>query len=221
MKAHAFRFASEVVALAAALGVVGVSGFRYLSRPRDANRSPYRIAQWESYLSGAILAGDARAHVTIVEFADFQCPYCQEMAKALKAVASDNEGAVRIVFRNLPLSIHRYSRAAALAGACADAVGMFSPLHDGLFARQDSIGRTPWAVLAADAGIADTASFARCVRDSVFVARVVNDQHDAQRLGIHATPTLLIDGWNIGSNPENLRTWLDKELRERRRPQVR
>src|SRR6266571_2202063 len=87
--------------------------------------------------------GPESAPITIVEYADFQCPYCTRALDSLKQVEEKYAGKVRIVFRDFPLSqIHPFAAKAAEAGACANDQGKFWPMHDKLFANQTKLALT-------------------------------------------------------------------------------
>lgn len=138
--------------------------------------------------------GNATAPVTIVEFADFQCPFCRESAKVVSAFVDSSAGQVSIEYRHLPLDgIHPFATMAAVAAECAALQSSFRQYHDALFAKQDSIGKRSWATYARDAGLADTVAFNSCVSDSSAVMpRVRSDVAAARELGITGTPALLI-----------------------------
>ncbi|MEK8225402.1 thioredoxin domain-containing protein [Oerskovia sp. M15] len=93
--------------------------------------------------------GDPDASVTIVEFGDFECPYCHDAAPILRAVVEESGGQVRLVFRHFPLfEVHPYALTAALAAEAAGAQGRFWEMHDVLFAHQDrldDVGLAHWA----------------------------------------------------------------------------
>jgi protein-disulfide isomerase len=87
--------------------------------------------------------------------------------------------------------------AAALAAQCAAAIDRFELLHDSFFRNQQRLGRTPWAALAHEAGIADTARFTRCMSDSSTVARVQADIDVGRRLEVRGTPTVIVNEWRL------------------------
>src|SRR5262249_22720056 len=97
---------------------------------------PYRVAVGAS---GAV-RGRADAPITIVEFGDFQCPYCQQEEATLRSVMTKFEGKVRLVFRHLPLTkVHPNAMIAAQAAVCADRQGRFWEMHDALYADQNAL----------------------------------------------------------------------------------
>ena len=154
---------------------------------------PRRVADGAALAAEGRVMGDARAPVRVVEFSDFQCPYCAEFARTLRAVRDRHPGVVSIVYRHLPLdAIHPHARAAALAAECAGEQGRFEALHDALFAGQAGIGTRPWEAFAREAAVPDSAAFTRCMAEGRLLARVDRDAAAARAAGMDVTPTLVI-----------------------------
>jgi protein-disulfide isomerase len=177
-----------------------------------------RIRDWRSYGRGHRLGG-AAAPVTIVEFSDFQCPFCRTMADRLRAVRERHAADVAVVYRHLPLPGHPHALAAARASECAARQGHFEGVHDALFARQDSIGRLPWRVIAATGGVPDLGAFDRCMADSLApIASVAADTQAAHALGIRGTPHVLVNGLHLrGAVPDDtLEKYVAEALRAHR-----
>lgn len=147
--------------------------------------------------------GPADAWVTIVEFADFECPYCRAEEPVLADIESTFGADVRLVFKSFPLTgIHPDAMASAIAAQCAADQGRFWELHDLLFrtALDD-------ATLVADAeqvaGL-DVAAWQACRGGSTAAARVAADVDLASELGVDGTPTLVVNGVTlIGAIPES------------------
>ena len=144
--------------------------------------------------------GPADAPVTIVEFSDFQCPFCGRASGTVKQIHQRYPKQVRIVYRNLPLeAIHPNSRNAAEAAACADAQGRFWDFHDRLFANQRALAPEDLQRYAKEIGL-DTAAFDQCVKDRKSQARVDGDlaaaneaATDAGKRGL-GTPAFFVNG---------------------------
>lgn len=164
--------------------------------PAEAAVSALRqVEGWEELAREGAVMGPADAPVRIVEFSDFQCPFCQVVQETLAAVRSRHPERVAIVYRHLPLdAIHPHARAAANAVECAGEQGRFEAYHDRLFALQDSIGTTPWDRYAADAAVPDLEAFRRCVAENRYAERVERDARLAAELGLDVTPTLIVNG---------------------------
>jgi protein-disulfide isomerase len=153
--------------------------------------------------------------VTIVEFADFQCPYCRLAVPALRELQRWYPGRVALVHRHLPIATHPHAKSAAMAAECAAAQGRFDAMHDSLYARVKDLGVVSWTSLARLAGVPDTASFSRCLIEGVPAARLKADADAAARLGIRATPTFLVNGRLVSGYRgfESLNREVEAELR--------
>ena len=144
--------------------------------------------------------GPADAPVTIIEFSDFQCPYCGRAASTVKQIHERYPKQVRIVYRNLPLdSIHPNARPAAEAAACADAQGRFWEFHDRLFANQRALAPEDLQRYAKEIGL-DMAAFDQCVKDRKSQAKVDGDLAAANEAASNAgkrglgTPAFFVNG---------------------------
>jgi protein-disulfide isomerase len=146
--------------------------------------------------------GDSEASFRIVEFSDFQCPFCRALHGTLQQLRARYPAELAVVYRQFPLSIHPFARDAAIASECAAAQGGFSEYADLIFAKHDSLGSLPWEVIAARAGITDTALFRECRRGKTATARVDADVAAGTQLAIPGTPALVIgDTMFVGALP--------------------
>ena len=138
--------------------------------------------------------GDQDAPVTIVEFSDFQCPYCQSIESTLKAVLDKYKGKVRLGFRDFPLKqIHPMAQQAAEASRCAGDQGRFWEYHDLLYSNQtrlDSRGLTEHARVA---GL-DVPRFTACLSSGKFRAPVEGDIQAGATYGVSGTPAFFVNG---------------------------
>lgn len=151
--------------------------------------------------------GPADAPVTLVEFSDFQCPFCQRVQPTLTAIMERYPGKVRHVFRQLPLDMHEQARLAAEASLCAADQGKFWELHDWMFANQREISQESLATQAGALGL-DVEAFTSCLAEDVHVPHVEQDLAEAARLGISGTPGFLINGRML-SGAQPLPTFLE------------
>jgi protein-disulfide isomerase len=205
------RYAADGLLILVAVGVVATAAYRFFAKPKEVGTVAIKVGEWEGYHNGGQALAESNApKVTIVEFSDFQCPYCRRMADTLAGIAGSLGSNVRIIYRHLPLPNHTHARTAAFASECAAASGKFAEYAKLLFAKQDSLGAIGWEELAMRVKISDTASFARCVRDSTYASRVRADEQAARRLGAYATPTILVNEWNVGANADLLRGQISK-----------
>jgi protein-disulfide isomerase len=158
--------------------------------------------------------GSASAPVTIVEFSDFQCPFCQRVAPTLKQVQKTYGDKVRIVWKDFPLTqIHPEAFKAGEAAHCAGEQGKFWEYHDRLFANQQALQPDSLKKYAADAGL-DAAKFNACVDTSKYGDRVREGVAQGSRLGVNSTPTLYVNGRMMsGAQPyEAIAAVIDEEL---------
>jgi len=145
--------------------------------------------------------GSPRAPITIVEFADYQCPFCVRAEATIHAIEQAHPGDVRVVFKNLPLPFHDLARPMAKAAVAADAQGRFWPMHDRLFALTGTVDRPALDRVARDLGL-DVARFDRDLDDPSLDARIDADDADAKALGVKGTPTFFVNGRRIvGAQP--------------------
>jgi protein-disulfide isomerase len=138
--------------------------------------------------------GPDDAPVTIVEFSDFQCPFCQRADPVLKEIVRRHPKDVRVVYRHLPLdSIHPPARPSAEAAACAEEGGKFWEYHDVLFANNRALGPEDLKRYAEEVGL-EAESFEECMETRRHAAAVQADVLEAQSIGITGTPAFVVNG---------------------------
>jgi protein-disulfide isomerase len=158
--------------------------------------------------------GPADAPVTIIEFSDFQCPYCSRAAATLKRIEEAYPGKVRIVFRDFPLlQIHPFAAKAAEAAGCADEQGKFWPVHDHLFSHQDKLQVADLKQYAVDLGLEAT-KFNECLDSGRRATEWQGDYHAGETFGVQSTPAFFINGRLIvGAQPyEQFAQVVEEEL---------
>lgn len=163
--------------------------------------------------------GDADAPVTVVEFSDFQCPFCQRVVPTLKRVRETYGDRVRIVWKDFPLtSIHPQAFKAAEAGQCAREQGRFWEYHDRLFANQQALEPELLKKYAADLGL-DAAQFNSCLDTAKYAERVQEQMGAGAQLGVSSTPSIFINGRLLsGAQPyETFTAVIDEELARAKR----
>lgn len=141
---------------------------------------------------GSPAKGAAKAAVTIVEFSDFECPFCAQAQDTLAKIMERYGGEVRLVFKHLPSEGHRNSLAAARAAYCAGQQDRFWQFHDALFATRD-LSPPVFAEIAAKLGLGRE-KFAACVSGEASRTAVIKDIEMAKRYRIDSTPSFLING---------------------------
>ncbi len=176
----------------------------------ESGLEPYRLTV---DASGPV-RGKPDARVTIVEFADFQCPYCREAEDTLKIITGMHPNDVRVVFRQLPLaSIHPNALIAARAGVCADQQHLFWPMHDAMYGNQEALGEAGLKETAKRLGL-DNEAFASCLAAEDTAKSIFSDVKAADELNVISTPFFFINGRPVkGSVPvDQFETVVAEEL---------
>ena len=152
----------------------------------------------------ARVRGDAKAPVTIVEFSDYQCPFCQKTEATLKDLLAKYNGQVKLAFRDFPLRpIHPRAEAAAEAGRCALEQGKFWEYHDALFADQNKLDDAGLIATAQKVGLEGKA-FQSCLASGKYKAQIDQDEQDGQKAGVNGTPGFFVDGIFLnGAQPQS------------------
>jgi protein-disulfide isomerase len=161
---------------------------KYAKEPPPVLEPPVKLA-----IEGAPFKGPADAKVTIVEFSDFQCPYCAKAAIEAAAVVQKFPKDVKLVFKQFPLEDHSQAALAAEASLAAQAQGKFWPLHDKMYANFRSINRARIFVWATEAGL-DMNRFRADLDSHKFAARVKAEEQEGEVAGVEGTPTFFING---------------------------
>jgi protein-disulfide isomerase len=137
--------------------------------------------------------GDPDAPVTVIEYGDYECPYCAAAAPVLRRLVEESDGRVRLVFRNFPLADrHPYALTAALAAEAAGAQGAFWPMHDLLFARQERLDDAALRAYAEELGLDGEQVVGEAAQP--FGDKVETDFAAGLAAGVGGTPTVLVDG---------------------------
>jgi protein-disulfide isomerase len=163
---------------------------------------------------GAPIRGAADASVTVVEFSDFECPFCKQTHPTLKQLLERYPGKVRLAYRDFPLdSIHPQARRAAEAARCASDQGKFWEYHDVLFTQSPQLALEDLRRYAGQVGL-DVTKFDGCVATGVHKAAVQRDLDEGNRLGITGTPAFFINGRTLtGAQPlEAFTRLIEQEL---------
>ncbi|NGZ28955.1 MAG: DsbA family protein [Magnetococcales bacterium] len=162
--------------------------------------------------------GPATAPVTIVEFSDFECPYCKRAAATLKEVENLYGNKVRITYRNYLLPSHGNALNAAEASLCAAEQKKFWEYHDILFENIDKLGMEDLKKYAERLNL-DTAKFGQCMDSNRNLTRPQKDMRDAARQGVTGTPTFFINGKRlVGAQPiSEFQRVIDAELAKKKK----
>jgi protein-disulfide isomerase len=183
------------------------------------------VAPVEDSLLDVAVLGSPDAPVTIVEFSDYQCSYCQQHAlETLPQIAEMyiDSGQVRYVFRDFPLPSHACAQSAAEAARCAGAQGAYWEMHDRLFAEQAEWAaqeadeaRASFATYASELGL-ETAAFEECLASGVYGEQVRQAQLEANEAGVEGAPSFFVnDQFAAGAYPfERFQQMIEAALAE-------
>ncbi len=147
--------------------------------------------------------GPADAKITIIEFSDFECPYCRKWTvEVWPKLRQEYEGKIRLVYRDYPLyGVHANAASAAEAANCAHEQGQFWPFHDKLFERSQGFSQDAYQSYAQEIGL-DAQKFTECVEQQKYKKTVEDDFAFASEFGIRSAPTFFINGLAIvGAQP--------------------
>lgn len=180
--------------------------------------TPGQAINMEALIDDDAFKGDPDAPITIVEFSDFQCPFCSRFYEntlpELKKEYIDT-GKVKIVYRDFPLSFHPEAQGGAEAAECANDQGKFWEMHDKIFENQAIMGTSSYKAWAEELGL-DTEQFNSCLDNGDKTAEVRADFAAGQAAGVSGTPTFFINGQKIvGAQPFSVfKQAIDAELAE-------
>jgi protein-disulfide isomerase len=142
----------------------------------------------------ARVRGNAKAKVMIVEFSDFQCPYCGQVESTLKGILAKHADTVALAFRDMPLTqIHPMAMGAAEAARCAGEQGKFWEMHDLLFADQGGLDKNGFESKAEKLGM-DQKQFDSCLSGEKYKTQIQQDAQEGMRAGVTGTPGFFING---------------------------
>jgi|DewCreStandDraft_2_1066082.scaffolds.fasta_scaffold33849_1 protein-disulfide isomerase len=157
--------------------------------------------------------GPASAPVTIIEFSDYECPFCKRASSTVAEVLRHYGDKVRFVHRDFPLNFHQHARLAAEAAACAHAQGKFWEYHDRLWKAED-LSESGLKSLAKETGL-DATKFDECLQKKPHTAAIDRDIEDGTAAGVNGTPAFFINGRMLsGAQPfEAFKQVIDEELK--------
>jgi protein-disulfide isomerase len=177
----------------------------------EAYRKRFDAAQIKSLsLAGSPSRGPENAPVVVVEFADFECPFCQLMAPFIDAMAEKHKADVRVVYKFLPLQMHSHGDPAARAGIAAQMQGKFWEMHHLLFVNHAHLEPQDLESYAKEIGL-DVARFRADMASQVATDRIAQDQRLADDLKVSGTPSIYINGREFDIHAD-LEEWVSTEL---------
>jgi protein-disulfide isomerase len=159
------------------------------------------IPNWRDDIAKGIRLGPDAALVQLIEFADFECPYCGSFHKMLASVRQRYPTEISLTYVHFPIQGHRFALPAARVAECAGDQGRFEAMHDQLFEGQDQFGLKPWDDYATAAGVPDLAALDACIKKTDPIQRVEEGKALGAKLDVRGTPTIIINGWKLGRPP--------------------
>src|SRR3954451_22623981 len=164
-------------------------------------------------VAGAPSMGPANAKITVVEFSDFQCPYCAVAISEINALLKAYPTQIKLIFKQFPLETHPQADLAAAAAIAAHKQGKFWPMHDAMFAHRNDLSRKNLLLLAKQIGL-NVDQFESDIDSTEVRETVVRDVQDGDRAHVEGTPTLFISGqrYNGPVTLASLKPVIDAEL---------
>ena len=158
--------------------------------------------------------GPSAAPLTLVEYGDYQCPYCGAADPVVKRLQKTLGKNLRFVFRNFPLTqAHPYARIAAEAAEAVGLLGKFWPMHDTIYENQENLSPDALAAWALELGL-DDEKLEKAIQQPEIAKRIKEDRQSGIRSGVNGTPTFYINGVRYDGSPDydSLLAALDSEL---------
>ena len=226
------------LAVLALLGIFVVRVVYYADLIRSGAFDPSSLSYTSAYSISAALAaqpvqdgtfdlatfddpslGPSSAVMTIVEFADFGCPYSRESSFAVRELASQYPDSVRFVYRDFPLlDIHPIAQKAAEAGECAQDQGKFWEYHDKLYQNQSSLTQERFVEFASELNL-NVYQFKTCLESGRYADEVVEDYQAGVEAGVRGTPTFFVNGRRVaGAIPKEILDSLIQSVVKREAP---
>ena len=173
---------------------VAVNNNNQAQQPTDPNNPPSpQLSDVSKPTSADHVRGSLNAKVVMIEYSDFQCPYCKMAHATLKQLVSDYKGQVAWVFRNFPLeSIHPYAKKGAEAAECASEQGKFWEYADKLYDNQSSFSDTYFTQAATELGL-DMTKFNSCLTSEKYSSKIEASAQEAAKAGITGTPGIFVN----------------------------
>jgi protein-disulfide isomerase len=188
----------------------------FMQSLRDKAKVSYHVAppRVQMSMKDTPVRGAANAPVTMVEFADYECPYCQQIQPTLDKLEAEFKGKIAFAYKDMPLPMHPDAPKAAEAAHCAEAQGKYWEFHD-LLAHNKQLAMPALKENARTLKL-DTAAFDKCLDSGEKAAIIKEHQSEAQALGVQGTPTFVINGRFINGTPDydGLRKILEEEIGE-------
>jgi protein-disulfide isomerase len=182
----------------------------------NPNPSPVNLSDVLKITKDDVILGDPNAPVTIIEYSDYQCPFCKRFFDESETVLRKDyieTGKVKMIYRDFPLPGHPYAMPAAEAANCAKDQGKFWAYHDLIFKNQNNLATIDYLKLAEELKM-NTSDFKNCLDSKKYTQKIQNDYNSGSNIGVNGTPTFFINGKQIvGAQPYSaFKNAIDQEL---------
>ena len=200
------------------LGRFGLQQQKRTSPVAAKKKSKLTTSRYKVPANSGPSIGPKNAPVTIVEYSDFECYYCNKASKTLKLIAKRYKNRVRIVYKHYPLGFHKNAHLAAQASMAAHAQGKFWPYHDKLFANFRSLNKAKFIQFAKELKL-DVARFKKELNSGKYKKVVDANIREAAKFGVRGTPNFFVNGVKIGGALPfgSFKKYIDRDLRIARR----
>lgn len=165
--------------------------------------SAHYVDNWHALRDSSSRIGPAAAPIELIEFVDFECPFCRQLASRLDSLLKKRPSDFSLTLRHFPIQSHKFARSAAMALECAKRERRVGAMYSSLMAGPDSLGLKSYSGFARDAGMSDSAAFEECIESSTAAGQVAADVALGERLGVSGTPTVIVNGWLLSRPPSN------------------
>jgi len=210
---------SRTLAKIAIQGVLDGKSLIEISKLMDASPKAHRPKLLEDpvnvAIDGAPARGPANARITLIEFSDFECPYCSAAVKEVDAVMAAYPKDIRLVYKQFPLAMHPHAQLAATASLAANEQGKFWEMYEVLFKNSRKLSRANILVWAQQIGL-DTKKFTSDLDSKKYESVISKDLADGETAGVYGTPSFYINGkqYNGEVSLASLRPILEAELKD-------
>jgi len=182
----------------------------------NPNPSPANLSDVLKIKKDDVILGDPNAPVTIIEYGDYQCPFCKRFFDETESQLRKDyieTGKVKMIYRDFPLPGHPYAMPAAEAANCAKDQGKFWAYHDLIFKNQDNLATIDYLKLAEELKM-NTSEFKNCLDSKKYTQKIQNDYNLGSKIGVNGTPTFFVNGKQIiGAQPYSaFKSIIDQEL---------
>lgn len=202
-----------IVVTAAAVGLAGLRAKQWWDSQHQ--EPPRRVEDWQGFASTGQTIGPDDAAVTIVEFADYECPFCRLAAAEIRQILKDHPKSVRLVYRHYPLSFHPQALPSTRAALCAGEQRRFPEYHDLLYDSATVLDSLPWVELARRSRMPDIRAFEDCIGRETPLLALALDTVAGNALDLRGTPMFLVNDLRLAGYPKPgyIERYVKSELR--------